>query len=183
MGKVRHGFTLIEAMIVVVVVGVLAMLAIAAYRHWVHTAYLAEAQDMVKAIRAGQEAFRAENGGYLNVSQGLGVGNDYPAARPGNFKTAWGGPCTQCNNQTSGFGAINVSSAGPLTFGYSTIADNTAAPPGANLVLNGSPMDLSSVTAPWYIVEGDGDTDGDGVFCNVYGFSSSNQVYVNNDGE
>jgi prepilin-type N-terminal cleavage/methylation domain-containing protein len=185
MGQARRGFTLIEAMIVVVVVGILALLALAAYHHWVQTAYLSEAQTMVKAIRAGQEAFRAENGGYVDVSAGLGVGHDYPAATPGQFKTAWGGKCNQCNNQTSGFGAINVSSAGPVTFGYSTKANplGSTAGPGYSLSANGQAISLTNVTAPWYIVEADGDTDGNGVFCNVYGFSNSNQIYVNNEGE
>jgi prepilin-type N-terminal cleavage/methylation domain-containing protein len=183
MGKVRRGFTLIEAMIVVVVVGVLAMLAWVAYHRWVQNAYLAEAQDMVKAIRAGEEAFRAENGGYVDISVGLGPGSDYPAPTPGKFKTAWGGSCTKCNNQATGFGAINVSSAGPVTFGYSTKASNTAGPSGYALTANGSPITLTNLTAPWYIVEADGDTDGNGVFCNVYGFSASNQLYVNNEGE
>ncbi len=44
-------------------------------------------------------------------------------------------------------------------------------------------MNLSNMTAPWYIVEADGDTDGNGVYCNVYGFSNSNQLYVNREGE
>jgi type IV pilus assembly protein PilE len=182
MGTVRRGFTLIEAMIVVIIVGVLAMLAWAAYRHWVHTSYMAEAQDMVKAIRAGEEAFRAENGGYLAVSTDLGVGNDYPAPTPGNFKTAWGGSCAKCVDPTKGFSTINVSSAGPVTFGYSVTANNSATPPSYPLPYNGSTITLPT-TVPWYIVEADGDTDGNGVFCNVYGFSYTNQVFVNDEGE
>jgi prepilin-type N-terminal cleavage/methylation domain-containing protein len=98
MTRSRCGFTLVEAMIVVVVAGVLAVLAVTAYRRWVQTAYLSEAQDMVKSIRAAQESFRAENGGYLNVSQGLGPGFDYPLSTPGQSKTAWGGPCAGCNS-------------------------------------------------------------------------------------
>jgi type IV pilus assembly protein PilE len=182
MGRSRRGFTLIEAMIVVVVVGALAVLAIASYRRWVHTAYLTEAQDMVKAIREAQESFRAENGGYLNVSKGLGPGFDYPALRPGQFKTAWGGACSGCNNATSGWTALNVSASAPLTFGFSTVADNVNAP-GVTLTVNGQTIDLTAMTAPWYVVEADGDTNADGVYCNVYGMSATNQIYVNNEGE
>jgi prepilin-type N-terminal cleavage/methylation domain-containing protein len=186
MRKARRGFTLIEAMIVVVVVSILSLLAYLAYHRWVQTAYMAEATNMVKAIRQGQEAFKAENGGYVNVSTGLGVGSDYPAATPGQFKTGWGGQCAQCNDKVKGFSAITVSSNGPVAFGYSTVANaptSTSGPTGYALTYNGSSIDLSSMTAPWYLVEADGDTDGNGVFCNVYGFSNTNQLYVNNEGE
>jgi prepilin-type N-terminal cleavage/methylation domain-containing protein len=182
MGRSRRGFTLVEAMIVVVVVGALALLAIASYRRWVQTAHLTEAQDMVSHIRAAQESFRAENGGYLSVSQGLGPGFDYPLQRPGQSKTAWGGTCLGCVNQTAGWSALNVSSSAPLSFGYSTVADNVNAP-GVTLMVNGQQLDLSNMTAPWYVIEADGDTNGNGVYCTVYGLSATNQVYVSNEGE
>ena len=182
MGKSRGGFTLIEAMIVVVIVGVLAVLAVTAYRRWVQTAYLTEAQDMVKAIRAAQESFRAENSGYLNVSKDLGPGFDYPQLTPGKSKTAWGGTCSGCNNTSTGWSALNVSATAPLAFGYSTRADNVN-PPSLKLTVNGKQIDLTNMTAPWYVVEADGDHDGNGVFCNVYGLSATNEVYVNNEGE
>jgi type IV pilus assembly protein PilE len=182
MRRSGRGFTLIEAMIVVVIVGVLAMLAVVAYRRWVQTAYMTEAQDMVKSIRAAQEAFRAENGGYVNVSKGLGVGFDYPQLTPGQTKTAWGGACSGCNNSTTGWSAINVTSTAPVAFGYSSVADNFNAST-LKLSVNGTSLDLSTLTAPWYVVEADGDTNGNGVFCSVYGLSSTNQLYISHEGE
>jgi prepilin-type N-terminal cleavage/methylation domain-containing protein len=186
MGRSRRGFTLIEAMIVVVVVGVLTVLAIAAYRRWVQTAYLTEAQDMVKSIRAAQESFHAENGGYVNVSNGLGVGFDYPLQTPGQSKTAWGGACSGCVNPNVGWSALNVSSTAPVIFGYSTIADinPTHGAPGNILMVNGTALDLRNMTPPpWYLIEADGDTNGNGIFCSVYGLSGTNRVYINNEGE
>src|SRR5258708_39680807 len=99
--RLGRAFTLIEAMIVVVIVGVLAPLATVAYRKWVQGSRLAEAQDLVASIRTAEESFRAENGGYLNVSKALGPGNDYPAATPGSFKTGWGAACSTCVTPTS----------------------------------------------------------------------------------
>jgi prepilin-type N-terminal cleavage/methylation domain-containing protein len=182
MGRSRRGFTLIETMVVVVVVSVLAVLAIAAYRRWVQTSYLAEAEDMVSHIRSAQEAFRAENTGYLNVSKGLGVGFDYPLVTPGQSKTAWGGSCSGCNNPTAGWNALNVSSTAPLIFGYSSVADNVNLTT-LKLTANGTAIDLSNLSVPWYAVEADGDTNGDGVFCSVYGFSATNRLFINNEGE
>jgi prepilin-type N-terminal cleavage/methylation domain-containing protein len=180
MVRARRGFTLIEAMIVVVLVSVLGLLAVIAYRHWVHTAYLSEAQNMVGAIRAAQESFRAENGGYLPVSSGLGVGSDYPALQPGQFKTAWGGPCAGCLSPNA-WNALNVSSAAPLVFGYSVMGENSIGHT-FTMPVNGTPVSFP-LKAPWYMIEADGDTDGNGVYCTIYASSLNNQLYVNQEGE
>src|SRR5215469_2110585 len=103
-----RAFSLIEAMIVVVLVGLLAVIADLAYRRWVRTAYLSEAQDMVANIRAAEESFRAENGGYLSISDGLGPDHDYPAAPPGKAKWMWGGNCTHCPANPQAWVALNV---------------------------------------------------------------------------
>ncbi len=178
----NRAFTLVEAMIVVVIVGVLALLATMAYRRWVHSAYLVEAQDMVANIRSAQESFRAENGGYLPVSTQLGPGYDYPATTPGRFKTAWGGPCSGCLSPNA-WTSLNVQPNAPLAFGYSLIVNVGAQPPSSALKVDGKNLDLTAMVAPWYIVEADADMDGNGVFMNVYAVSTTNQVYVNNEGE
>jgi prepilin-type N-terminal cleavage/methylation domain-containing protein len=179
----RRGFTLIEAMVTVIIVGILSLVAILGYRRVIHRAYLAEAQDMVSTIRKAQEAFRAENGGYLDVSLGLGPGYDYPLPTPGKSKTAWGGTCTTCQNPATGWSALNVASGAPLAFGYSTRADNKVGPPSFTIMVNGQAFDMTQMSAPWYVVEADGDLDGNGLFCSVFGFSHTNQLFVNQEGE
>ena len=180
-----RAFTLIEAMIVVVIVGVLALLATVAYRRWVHTAYVAEAQEMVASIRSAEESFRLENGGYLGVSADLGPDHDYPAARPGAFKTAWGAACGVCPASPSAWSALNIQPSAPLAFGYALLAHNTAAPPGSvsNVTVNGTALFARAMIAPWYFVEADGDMDGNGVFTKVYGMSATNQIFIDNEGE
>src|SRR5579884_3265977 len=113
--RLRRAFTLIEAMVVVVIIGVLAVLAIVAYRKWVQSSRMAEANDMLANIRTAEESFRAENGGYLSVSKSLGPGDLYPAATPGAFKTAWGGACGTC---VASWSSLAVQPAGALYFGY-----------------------------------------------------------------
>src|ERR1019366_3513006 len=61
----ERAFTLIEAMVVVILVGILAVVAGLGYRRWVRSSYMGEAQDMLTNIRMAEETFRSENGAYL----------------------------------------------------------------------------------------------------------------------
>jgi prepilin-type N-terminal cleavage/methylation domain-containing protein len=189
MGSSRRsrGFTLIEAMIVVIIVGVVATLAVVAYRRWVRSSYVAEAQNVVANIRSAEESFASENTGYLDVTGCLGAGCTYPLQHPSNIKTQWGGACGWCKNPATGWNALTVNPNAPVIFGYSVIADQ-AQPPSARVptvTVNGQPLDLSAMNngAPWYFVEADANVSGDGVnFTHVYGMSGTNTIYVDGDG-
>jgi len=185
-----RGFTLIEAMVVVVVIGILSMLAVVAYRRWIRTSYVAEAQDMVSNIRTAEEAFVSENGTYLDVSGGLGATHTYPLQAPGASMTAWGGPCGWCKNPTAGWSTLAVQSTAPVIFGYSVIA-NDATPPEppssrvGTIKVNGKTLDYSAMNngATWYFIEADANISGDNAsFTHVYGMSGTNTIYVDGEG-
>jgi prepilin-type N-terminal cleavage/methylation domain-containing protein len=185
--RLSRGFTLIEAMIVVAIVGVLALLAAVAYRRWVRSSYLNEAQSMVANIRNAEEAFYAENGAYLNVTGTLGKGSSYPSQNPGAFTTAWGAPCGWCT-PANGYAALNVQPNAPVMFGYSTVAgDGVKVTPSiiGTITINGKALNTTAMNnnLPFYFVEADANISGDGVsYMHVYGMSGNNQIFTDEEG-
>lgn len=61
----KAGFTLIELMIVIIIVGVLAAAAVPIYTGFVKRAYLTEAKAVVGAIRAAELVYLAEHDEWL----------------------------------------------------------------------------------------------------------------------
>jgi len=69
----KAGFTLIELMIVIIIVGVLAAAAVPIYTAYVKRAYMTEAEASLGAIRTAQMTFKAETGGFADDLATLGM--------------------------------------------------------------------------------------------------------------
>jgi prepilin-type N-terminal cleavage/methylation domain-containing protein len=67
----RSGFTLIELVIVIVIVGILSAVAVPTYRGYTRKAMAAEGRALIAAVSKAQDAYIAEKGVYTNVVNNL----------------------------------------------------------------------------------------------------------------
>jgi type IV pilus assembly protein PilE len=73
--KVIRGFTLIELMIVVAIVGILVMIAYPSYVNYLYKGSRAEAMSSLMDIANRQEQFYADNHKYTSSLSDLGINN------------------------------------------------------------------------------------------------------------
>ncbi len=162
-----RGFTLVELMVVVAMVGILAALGVAGIRSYVIRSRAAEATAMIQAIRAAQERFRSESGAYLNVSNSQ---DDWWPRRTNldEALVSWRGSVVDATSQRWDLLAIRAPGQG-VRFQYTTragppgVAIGTAAPL-ANPAAAGAFSTTALANQNWYVIEARGDADGDGKF-------------------
>ncbi len=80
----RKGFTLVELMIVVAILGILTAVAIPMYRGYVGNAKKSEAKAQLETIRLLQEQFYADNRTYVAGADTAALMAALPGFEPGN---------------------------------------------------------------------------------------------------
>ncbi len=91
--KNRYGFSLIELMVTVVIMGILATVAIPAFIGYRYRAQAQEAIDFLGIIKLRQESYRAEFGQYCDVNAPHPTSGSGPNGAPkGSENELWNPP-------------------------------------------------------------------------------------------
>ncbi len=110
--KKREGFTLIELMIVVAIIGILAAIAIPNFIKFQLRSKASEGKINLAAIRTAQESFFAEVGTYFSWSA-------TPSSAPGQVKAAFASACSiPPSSSAPGFCFIGWEPEGDVFYQY-----------------------------------------------------------------
>jgi prepilin-type N-terminal cleavage/methylation domain-containing protein len=177
-----HGYTLVELMVAVAIVGILATLATYGVRKYLLAAKSAEPIEIINSIRASQESYKDETFKYLDVSSGV-IDSYFPFDNANEMKgkaKSWlaGGDAI-----LQGWDELGVRPSAAVQFGYACVAKDGQTPPSAtDLRVEKSPLPASP-SGWWYVVRAVGDRDGDGELSSFIGSSFTDHIYYESDTE
>ncbi|MBN1772962.1 MAG: prepilin-type N-terminal cleavage/methylation domain-containing protein [Deltaproteobacteria bacterium] len=165
--EASRGFTLLELMIVVIILGVLAAIAIPSFMQPYHYSKTSEVQALLRDIGAKQEAFKAEFGQYLNVSTTMVFANRRPAAAPRNdFGWVDWNPGTDAID--TAWKQLGFRPQSAVRFGYVVVAGL----PG--VTVTGVPAGLANTNDHWWAAVGYGNLNASG----ATGTTDTTQYYL-----
>jgi type IV pilus assembly protein PilA len=149
----QRGFTLVELLITVAIIGVLAALALAGYQRYLNTAQTGEVKVVFGEIRKGEESVRVDLLRYISCSTSLQ--DYYPNSTPNNTRWSWVQNDTRYTDPNTGWALLHVHTDGPVRFGYAVRAGVAPNPypalgPGFN-----NPPTLGTVAdgTPWFVAQ------------------------------
>lgn len=155
----RAGFTLIELMVVVAIVGILAAVAIPAFMGYIQRSRAGEAPRMLGEIRQRQESYRVEFGRYCGAPN-----LDW---NPASYGSA--GTLQPWRDTDPDWAQLGARPEGLLRFRYR--------------VLTGVPGTTSGIAGVggndfWFVAQAEGDLDGDGRTVAFETYNGWRHVYV-----
>ncbi|MEN9578770.1 MAG: hypothetical protein RJA70_1779 [Pseudomonadota bacterium] len=178
-----RGFTLVELMVVVVIMGVMAAISLQVFSQQVSSSKGIEALSMVQSIRAAQERHRAMHTVYLSVSENGWYPRDPSAGGVGRQRRSFYHPAADdSHGDNPRWWQLKPTVSGAVYFGYQTNAGVPGSPMTAPLVAVDG-LTWPATTEPWYVIQCIADADGNGQIGYYLASSVNNEVYRMNEGE
>jgi prepilin-type N-terminal cleavage/methylation domain-containing protein len=168
--KRRDGFTLIEMLIVVAIIGVLAAVAIPSFMSYTYRARASEAVVFLGEIRQRQEAYIAEHGVYCSASAAAGSAIDSGAWNPTTIPA--NGEAVSWDSTADDWDQLGASPDGLVRFRYRTTAGGPGTTPGVP-GYTGNEF--------WFVAQAEGDLDDDGETVVFEAYSAANHIFVGDD--
>ncbi|MEJ7727677.1 MAG: prepilin-type N-terminal cleavage/methylation domain-containing protein [Polyangiaceae bacterium] len=181
--RAAAGYTLIEIMAAVTIVGILAVVAITSFRKYFSGAYSAEARSMLQGLRAAQLMTMSDRLLYESCTSSFGTPSTYyPSGGDDGKKYDWAQPVTKAVEYPC-WQRLNVRTDGPVRYGYATVAGVGATFPTIPVITTQPAWPALAAGEPWFVVAASGDIDRNGRRSMFWASSLDKQINVFQDAE
>jgi type IV pilus assembly protein PilE len=163
-----QGYTLVELMAVVTILGILAAVSIPLYKGYVYRSKASEATGSLLEIKNRQESYYSDMQTYLNVSDN---GSDwFPSSTPGPNLQDWP---SDTNWKMLGW----QPPGGKVYFSYVVVAGPVGTDPTSPPASLSDPLGYDDRTESWFVSRALGNLDGDADYVTFEGYSARADIW------